>query len=144
MKRVLVVCSLVVACGGGGDGGGPMGSNPVIAKAAGNSGDGQNGTVGQPLADSFRVVVTQDGVAKAGVNVNWSTLAQGASLSPASLSGAGPRPPAGTIHQYVFQVFALDNTLMGLETTVNAAMIQMAMMGHVVAAGSFTAPYTGK
>jgi len=56
----------------------------------------------------------------------------------------GPKPPAGSVHNYVFQVFALDTTLTGLDTMANAPMLIMAMMGHVVAAGSFSAPYTGK
>jgi Raf kinase inhibitor-like YbhB/YbcL family protein len=56
----------------------------------------------------------------------------------------GPKPPAGSVHNYVFQVFALDTTLTGLDTMANAPMLIMAMMGHVVAAGSFNAPYTGK
>jgi plastocyanin len=76
--------SVLGACGGGDGGGGPMPDDPILTKAAANSGDGQSGTVGQALADSFRVVVTQDGSAKTGVTVNWSSLTQGVSLSPAS------------------------------------------------------------
>jgi hypothetical protein len=74
------------ACGGGGGdgGGGPGSGDPVIAKATGNNGNGQSGTVGQALTDSFRVVVTQDGSAKAGVTVSWTSQAQGVSLSPTS------------------------------------------------------------
>lgn len=93
--------SILSGCGGGGGdgGGGPGPGDPVIAKAA-NSGNGQGGTVGQPLTDSFRVVVTQDGVAKAGVTVSWSTLTQGATVSPASsvtdaLGEAATRMTAG-------------------------------------------------
>jgi Raf kinase inhibitor-like YbhB/YbcL family protein len=56
----------------------------------------------------------------------------------------GPKPPAGTVHNYVFQVFALDTTLTGLDTMVNAPALITAMTGHVLAAGSFSAPYTGK
>ena len=71
------------ACGGGGGdvGGGPGSGDPVIAKATGNNGNGQSGTVGQALTDSFRVVVTQDGSAKAGVTVSWTSQAQEVSLS---------------------------------------------------------------
>lgn len=92
--------SVLAACGGGDGGGGPNGG-PVITKASGNSGDGQGGTVAQPLADSFRVVVTQDGSAQAGVTVSWSTQAQGASVSPASVvtdaqGRAATRMTAGT------------------------------------------------
>ena len=56
----------------------------------------------------------------------------------------GPKPPAGSVHNYVFQVFALDAPLAGLDTMVTAPMLVTAIMGHVVAAGSFSAPYTGK
>jgi len=95
--------SVLGACGGGGDGGGGPGpGDPILAKAAANSGDGQSGTAGQALADSFRVVVTQDGSAKAGVTVNWSSLTQGVSLSPTSsvtdVQGqAATRMTAGTL-----------------------------------------------
>ncbi len=56
----------------------------------------------------------------------------------------GPKPPAGTVHSYVYQVYALDAALSGLDTMANAAAITTAMTGHVVAAGKLTAPYTGK
>ncbi|MEP7325899.1 MAG: hypothetical protein ABI836_08130 [Gemmatimonadota bacterium] len=83
---LLGALAFLAGCGGGDGGGGGGGPNggPVVAKAAANSGDHQNGTVAQLLADSFRVVVSQDGSAKAGVTVNWSSAALGAVLSPGS------------------------------------------------------------
>jgi plastocyanin len=102
----ILVGGLVVfaACGGGGGdgGGGPGSGDPVIAKATGNNGNGQSGTVGQALTDSFRVVVTQDGSAKAGVTVSWTSQAQGVSLSPTSSltdaqGRAASRMMAGTL-----------------------------------------------
>lgn len=83
LAQFLVVGILVTACGGGGNGGTP----PVvtaIAKASTNSGDTQTGTVGQPLATSLRVVVTEDGAISPGATVTWSTAAAGGSVNPVS------------------------------------------------------------
>lgn len=75
----------IAACGGGGDGGGgPNPSAVVIAKAPAPNGDSQTGSVAQPLADSFRVVVTDGSGPRAGITVNWTTTAAGAILSPSS------------------------------------------------------------
>lgn len=84
---------LLLGCGGGGsDGGGPTGGSPVITRASSNSGDGQSGTVGLPLADSFRVVVTQGGSPAAGITVSWSSTPAGAVFGPAlSLTDAQGR-----------------------------------------------------
>jgi plastocyanin len=71
------------ACGGGG-GSNMTPSTTAIAKASAGSGDAQSGTVGQPLALPLRVVVTEAGVASAGVTVAWSTTAAGGSADPAS------------------------------------------------------------
>ena len=49
------------------DGGGP--TTLVVAKTTTNSGDGQTGIGGQPLADPLRVIVTDGGVAANGVTV---------------------------------------------------------------------------
>jgi plastocyanin len=73
---------LAAACGGGDGGGDPNPDPTVIAKAGAPNGDGQTGTVAQPLADSFRVVVTQGGVPRSGVTVTWSSPVSGASVSP--------------------------------------------------------------
>jgi plastocyanin len=74
----------VPACGGGdGECCDPLPST-TISKASADNGDAQTGTVGQPLAQPLRVVVTQDGQPLAGSTVAWSTTAAGASLEPAS------------------------------------------------------------
>ena len=75
---------MIGGCGGGGGGGEPNPSTPVIAKAGAPNGDGQAGTVAQPLADSFRVVVTEGGAGKGGITVNWTSTAPGGLMSPSS------------------------------------------------------------
>lgn len=56
----------------------------MIAKAGAPNGDGQTGTVAQPLADSFRVVVTEGGAARSGITITWSSSVAGAVLNPPS------------------------------------------------------------
>jgi Raf kinase inhibitor-like YbhB/YbcL family protein len=57
----------------------------------------------------------------------------------------GPRPPSGQTHTYVFQVFALDIDMLPVDMAkVDAAMLAEAMKGHVLAAGTLSAPYTAK
>ena len=75
---------MIGGCGGGGGGGEPNPSTPVIAKAGVPNDDGQAGTVAQPLADSFRVVVTEGGAGKGGITVNWTSTAPGGLMSPSS------------------------------------------------------------
>jgi Raf kinase inhibitor-like YbhB/YbcL family protein len=124
-------------------------------------------TAGPATTKSYVVVAQDTTTANATPVQHWlmwnvpatvTSLPEGVPLgvSPASPAGAtqataggnagyrGPKPPAGMVHNYVFQVFALDTTLTGLDTMTNAPMLTMAMMGHVVAAGSLSAPYTGK
>ena len=74
----------VAACGGGDSGGNPNPDPAVIAKAGAPNGDGQTGTVAQPLADSFRVVVTEGGAPRSGATITWSSSAAGAALNPPS------------------------------------------------------------
>jgi plastocyanin len=71
------------ACGGGGS----SGNNPVItiAKAPTLDGDAQTGVVGSTLIDSLRVLVQEDGAAKAGVTVTWSASGTGAAVSPTTV-----------------------------------------------------------
>src|SRR5829696_5620550 len=77
---------LVVYCGGGGgDDGGTPPSTTTIAKAAGNSGDAQNGSVGQPLGSPLQVLVTKDGAPEPGATVAWSISTGGGSLDPTSV-----------------------------------------------------------
>lgn len=80
----IALVSMALSGCGGGDGGGPNPSAPVIAKAPAASGDGQSGVVAQALADSFRVVVTEGGAAKAGVTVSWTAQTAGAAMNPAT------------------------------------------------------------
>src|SRR5262245_43258411 len=79
-----IVVSATIACGGGGGGGG-VGGGPstTIAKAGAPNGDAQSGTVATALTDSLKVVVQEDGSAKAGATVTWSTT-NGGAFSPAS------------------------------------------------------------
>jgi plastocyanin len=89
LAKVLVGGILVTGCGG--DGGGNGGTPPAataIAKASANSGDAQTGTVGQPLANPLRVVVTEDGAPSSGVTVAWLTTVPGASLAASSATDA--------------------------------------------------------
>ena len=79
----IVFLALIPACGGGGGNGGTPPSTTAIAKAN-PSGDAQSGSVGQPLTDPIRVVVTEDGAPSAGVTVAWSTTAVDGDLSPTS------------------------------------------------------------
>jgi Raf kinase inhibitor-like YbhB/YbcL family protein len=54
----------------------------------------------------------------------------------------GPRPPAGTTHNYALQVFALDTKLDMAPGDANIASITEAMKGHVLAYGQLNATYT--
>lgn len=87
----------VVSCGGGDGGGGGGGNNPVkvLAKAA-SSGDNQAGIVGAALVNAFCVIATEDGAAKAGVTVSWSTPS-GGQLSAAQTSTAADGTACSTL-----------------------------------------------
>lgn len=52
----------------------------------------------------------------------------------------GPRPPNG-VHNYTFQVFALDTEL-ALEDGATRDEVEAAMLGHVLAAGALQGTYT--
>lgn len=78
----LFFVAVLISCGGG-NGGTPP-STRAIAKTSTNSGDGQSGTVGQPLVNPLRVVVTEDGAPLAGATVAWATTAAGGSVGAAS------------------------------------------------------------
>lgn len=100
LQRVASVflAGLAFACGGGGDGGGGGGgNNPVkaLAKAA-TSGDNQSGTVGDGLANPFCVLATEDGVAKSGVAVGWSTPS-GGSMSSANTNTSADGTACSTL-----------------------------------------------
>jgi plastocyanin len=86
---------LGIACGGGGGGGGGGGNTPTLAIAK-TAGDNQTGTVATALAVTLQVTVTEDGTAKAGVLVDWTSTATGASFAPAQ-SSTDPSGVAQTV-----------------------------------------------
>jgi plastocyanin len=55
---------------------------PLIAKAPTASGDAQSGTVGFPLTNPLRVLVTLSGAAQAGTTVTWAAAGTGAAVNP--------------------------------------------------------------
>lgn len=81
LSPLLVLTCLSLACGG--DDGGTPPSTTAIAKASADNGDAQTAGVGQQLAAPLRVIVTESGVASAGVTVTWGTTS-GGSLTPTS------------------------------------------------------------
>lgn len=81
LALVLLVASGLLSCGGGG--GGSSGPSRTLAKAT-PSGDTKSGTVGHKLADSLRVLVTQDGTPMAGVAVAWNIFTGAGSVALAS------------------------------------------------------------
>jgi plastocyanin len=99
LQRVASVflVGVFAACGGGDGGGGGGGNNPVkvLAKAA-TSGDNQSGTVGLALANPFCVLATEDGTAKSGVAVGWSTPS-GGSMSSATTNSAADGTACSTL-----------------------------------------------
>ena len=56
----------------------------------------------------------------------------------------GPKPPAGQMHPYHFEVFALNKRLNIDPATADRATVIAAMKGHVLALGDISANYTGK
>ncbi len=77
---VMLAGAVLAACGGG-DGG--NGNNPVTTIAK-TSGDAQTATVATALPTALSVTVTEDGAAKAGATVTWSTAAGSGTVAPAS------------------------------------------------------------
>jgi plastocyanin len=115
---------VVSGCGGGdGDGGTPP-ATTTIAKASSNNGDAQSGTVAAPLTLPLQVVVTEDGAAKAGATVTWSTTAPGGSLQPT----AGTTDAAGTA-----------SATWTLGTTSGSQTAQAALSGATGSPVTFTA-----
>lgn len=90
MPPLLAAACLALGCGGGGGGGGGDAGTPpsstAITKAPANSGDGQTGTVQQPLGNVLRVLVTEGGTPSPSVAVSWSASAGGGSVDPTSSS----------------------------------------------------------
>jgi plastocyanin len=56
----------------------------AIQMAATASGDGQSGTVGNPLGNPLRVLVTLLGAPEQGVSVSWAAAGTGAAVNPAT------------------------------------------------------------
>jgi adhesin/invasin len=84
--RVCIASALGLAVLAGCGGGGGSSNNPAvtIAKSTAPNGDAQTDTVAAELSESLRVVVSENGAAKAGATVNWSSAAAGAAVSPTS------------------------------------------------------------
>jgi plastocyanin len=85
VQAAAVVLGILLS-GCGGDSGTPP-SSITISKT---TGDGQDGRVGQPLAEPLTVTVTDAGAASAGSTVTWATTS-GGSLEPTS----GPTDASG-------------------------------------------------
>ena len=56
----------------------------------------------------------------------------------------GPKPPAGQVHPYHFQVFALNTRLNLDPATADRNAVVAAMKGKVLASGDLVGTYTGK
>ena len=76
--------AVVLGCGGGGGNDPPPGNMITTVSMTSTSGNAQNGTVAQPLANPLQVVVTEDGQPAFGVTVAWATTAAGGAMSPPS------------------------------------------------------------
>jgi plastocyanin len=85
---VVIVTVLLAHCGGGGSDSGTPPPTTAIAKTGNNSGDAQNGSVGQPLGSPLQVLVTESGAPSAGTTVTWSTGVAGGSVVPAGVTDA--------------------------------------------------------
>jgi plastocyanin len=89
---LLLTALLTLSCAGGGDSNQPDPPSVVIARDV-VSGNGQTDTVGQSLADSFRVVVSEGGAPKAGVAVTWS-VSSGSIAFASNITDASGRAAA--------------------------------------------------
>ncbi len=80
---VLAAAALILLAGCGGSDG--MQPTPKLQAAkASQSGDGQNGTVGQDLPNPLQIIVTSDGQPAQGMTVTWSASGTGAAIAPAT------------------------------------------------------------
>ncbi len=75
------VFAFAAACGDDG-GGNPGNPEPVIAKTATNSGDGQTGDVTEVLPQDLRIIVTLDGQPVEGEDITWAVGANGGTIAP--------------------------------------------------------------
>lgn len=91
-----------------------------------------------------------------GIPVGVSSLAEGASTNDAmprgseegingfhSVGYAGPCPPPGTPHHYVFQAYALDASI-HLPPGATREQLDAAMRGHILAEGRIVGVYQRK
>jgi plastocyanin len=85
LPPILLIGILATGCGGDGS---DAGTPPPTTSIAKTSGDGQSGTVGQPLANPIQVTVTEGGAPSSGRTVTWSTNAVGGSLASSSITDA--------------------------------------------------------
>lgn len=109
-----------------------------------------------PVSTKSVAVLVEDPAAPGGPTVHWlitgldpvmtglpkaATLPDGAAISKNARGEAGymgPCPPAGALHHYHFEVFALDTAIAKPET--KAAFVT-AIKGHVVAQGELIGTY---
>jgi plastocyanin len=75
------VFAFAAACGDDG-GGNPGNPEPVIAKTATNSGDGQTAAVTEVLPQDLRVIVTLDGQPVEDEDITWAVSADGGTIAP--------------------------------------------------------------
>ncbi|HQR19125.1 MAG TPA: hypothetical protein PK948_12185, partial [Gemmatimonadales bacterium] len=74
---------LIAACSSSDGGNDPPPPTLVVARAP-VSVNAQTGTVGQPLANPIRVLVTRDGAPEVGATVTWAATGTGAGVAPPS------------------------------------------------------------
>jgi hypothetical protein len=121
---------------------------------------------GPPGTQSYAVLAEDAGVNRKDPIVHWiiynipstsTNLSQGlpsdATLENGAMQGKnvrgaagyiGPKPPAGQVHPYHFQVFALRSRLNIDPATADRATVLAAMKSRVLASGDLVANYTGK
>jgi len=84
-RCLLAAAAFAFAAACSDDGGGNPGDpDPVIAKTATNSGDGQTGGVTEVLPQDLRVIVTLNGQPVEGEDITWAVAANGGTVIPAT------------------------------------------------------------
>jgi plastocyanin len=79
---LLATSATIFACGGGGGGSEPPPADAIsVAKT---NGDGQTGTVAEPLANPVVITATQNGAGAAGAAVTWTVSPASGSVTPTS------------------------------------------------------------
>jgi plastocyanin len=77
-----MILALSTACSSDDGGGNPNTPDPVLAKTATNSGEGQTAGVTEALPEDLRVIVTLDGQPVEGVDVTWAVAVNGGTIAP--------------------------------------------------------------